>query len=64
MAEYQKYLERMDLPQEAVDALTHPAADCSPLTRDAISVLERLPEAELSLVDGGQPVYYYLISAE
>ena len=24
----------------------------------------RLPEAELSLVDGGQPVYYYLISAE
>lgn len=46
MAEYQKYLERMDLPQEAVDALTHPAADCSPLTRDAISVLERLLEAE------------------
>ena len=24
----------------------------------------RLPEAELALVDGGQPVYYYLISAE
>ena len=24
----------------------------------------QLPEAELSLVDGGQPVYYYLISAE
>ncbi|MBR3060461.1 MAG: DAK2 domain-containing protein [Oscillospiraceae bacterium] len=24
----------------------------------------KLPEAELSLVDGGQPVYYYLISAE
>lgn len=25
---------------------------------------ERLPEAEISLVNGGQPVYYYLISAE
>ena len=29
---------------------------------DAIG--QRLPEAELSLVNGGQPVYYYLISAE
>ncbi|MBP5166247.1 MAG: DAK2 domain-containing protein [Oscillospiraceae bacterium] len=25
---------------------------------------EALPEAEITLVDGGQPVYYYLISAE
>ena len=25
---------------------------------------KRLPEAELNLVNGGQPVYYYLISAE
>ena len=28
------------------------------------SLGSRLPEAELSLVDGGQPVYYFLISAE
>ena len=30
----------------------------------AAALQERLPEAEVSLVDGGQPVYYYLISAE
>jgi dihydroxyacetone kinase-like predicted kinase len=28
------------------------------------SLEEALPEAEISLVNGGQPVYYYLISAE
>ena len=25
---------------------------------------EALPDVEISLVNGGQPVYYYLISAE
>ena len=28
------------------------------------AIVKKLPEAELSLVSGGQPVYYYLISAE
>lgn len=27
-------------------------------------ITERLPESEVSTVDGGQPVYYYMISAE
>ena len=29
------------------------------------SIIEaRYPEAEISLINGGQPVYYYIISAE
>ncbi len=40
--------------------------DVSPEQADAfaVSLGGKLPEAELSVVDGGQPVYYYLISAE
>lgn len=40
--------------------------DVSPETAEKFSaaVGARLPEAELSIVSGGQPVYYYLISAE
>ena len=28
------------------------------------SLTDALPEAEVSVVDGGQPVYFYMISAE
>ena len=40
--------------------------DVSPEQAEAFSASlgGKLPEADLSLVDGGQPVYYYLISAE
>ena len=27
-------------------------------------MVKHLPEAELNLVSGGRPIYYYLISAE
>ncbi len=40
-----------DVPREQAEAFS-------------ASLGSRLPEAEFSLVDGGQPVYYFLISAE
>ena len=46
MADYKKYLDRMDLPQDAVDALTQPYETCPEATRNAIDVLRRLEEAE------------------
>lgn len=55
MAEYEKYLQRMDLPDEAIDALTNPGADRPDKTRDVISVLERLEDAEALYKANGWP---------
>ena len=53
------------VPQAELVSLFY-GQDVAPEQAEAFSASlgSRLPEAELSLVDGGQPVYYFLISAE
>ena len=53
------------VPQAELVSLFY-GQDVAPEQAEAFSASlgSRLPEAELSLVDGGQPVYYFLISTE
>ena len=56
-----------DAPQQEAEFITviYGADVTEDQAREAQAIFEKeCPNAEVSLLDGGQPVYYYMISAE
>ena len=51
-------------PPSFVNIFYGAEADEETANRCARTIAERVPGAEVNVIDGGQPVYYFMISAE